>query len=583
MVENFLAPKRSQIFGLDIDDVAVRIVELSQRQDGSLCLERYAIERLKEHAVTDGSVNDIEAVGSAINAAASRVEGAARNAAVGIPAVSMTLKTLRLPSSLEEQALEAQVSVEATQQLPFALDEIGLDFFAFPAEEDDSSVQDVLVAAARKEKIDERVAAVDMSKYKVAVVDAESLALGYALQVTVPEMEADVGNIGYVYVGRDRIELSIFRNQRQIFSRAQIFGRQPLLSEIARAYNLSPDDAKLCREDPALRPADYTEAVLQPYFRYLASEVNRALQLFFASTHNSAVDLIVVGGLLENVPAFLGVFADALSVETRVANPFAGIPAAPHLDRNNLDAAAPELLVAFGLAVRGMGHGPGTRGGRKQAPAFPLINLLPHREARRATLRKQFTFWTGVVFAAAFGVALLGHAVISGITTSQESRNAFVAAETAKLDVKIGEIRRLDDDINALLARKRVIEDLQTDRSQAVILMDQLVRAVPPGMTLTSLKQAGPKVSVSGYAESSDLVSEFMVAIQNSSALEAPELVEIKSGDIKDKRVAQFQLNFLEKRQQHESLDEDTRGRKRSAARETLRSAIKSSAVKGDK
>jgi type IV pilus assembly protein PilN len=176
------------------------------------------------------------------------------------------------------------------------------------------------------------------------------------------------------------------------------------------------------------------------------------------------------------------------------------------------------------------------------------VNLLPWRAARRAAARKHLAILAGMVGALAVAIVVLVHGVIAGYIAVQEGRNDYLRKENARLDKEIAEIKKLQDEIAALLARKQVIERLQADRSQVVYLMDQLVRQTPDGVYLKSLKQTGLRVNVTGYAQSSARVSTLMRNISASPYLENPELIEIKAAAVGNKRVSEFNMNLSLKR-----------------------------------
>lgn len=180
--------------------------------------------------------------------------------------------------------------------------------------------------------------------------------------------------------------------------------------------------------------------------------------------------------------------------------------------------------------------------------AAARINLLPHREERRKAARQHF-------FVIAAGTAVLGalivvamHGFYAARIEKQDERNRFLKSEIAKLDKEIAEINKLKSEIQALLARKQVIETLQTDRAQTVHLLDELVRQMPEGVYLKSVTQAGLNVNVVGYAQSNARVSTLMRNIESSPWLGNPGLVEVKADTAQKRRVAQFILNFQVKR-----------------------------------
>lgn len=178
------------------------------------------------------------------------------------------------------------------------------------------------------------------------------------------------------------------------------------------------------------------------------------------------------------------------------------------------------------------------------------INLLPHREERRKRARQHFAVLAGV--SAIVGVAIVGavHVFNANRISAQADRNAFLKGEIAKLDKQIDEIKKLKDEIAALLARKQVIETLQADRAQTVHLLDELVSVMPEGVYLRAFKQRGLRVNLLGYSQSNARVSTLMRNIDASPWIERPELVEIRAANVAKKRVSEFNLNFSVKRTQ---------------------------------
>jgi type IV pilus assembly protein PilN len=182
----------------------------------------------------------------------------------------------------------------------------------------------------------------------------------------------------------------------------------------------------------------------------------------------------------------------------------------------------------------------------------PRINLLPHREARRELKKK--IFWGMTALSAIAGVVTIGvvWTILQGYISSQQARNEFVRNENRKLDTQIKEIATLRQEIDGLRARQRAVEDLQADRNQPVYLLDEVVKQVPEGIYLRSIKQEDRRVNVSGWAASNERVSEFLRNLQNNSrVLEKPELIEIKVAGQGpaglNRRVFEFSLNFTMK------------------------------------
>ena len=181
------------------------------------------------------------------------------------------------------------------------------------------------------------------------------------------------------------------------------------------------------------------------------------------------------------------------------------------------------------------------------------INLLPHREAKRKARKK--AFYTSLVFSAILGglVVLAVGGFIETRISSQKQRNEFIKQENVKLDAEIKEIASLKQEIEALKARQQAVEDLQGDRNQPVYLMDELVKQVPEGSYLRTIKQEGQRVVMTGYAQSNERVSELLRNLGNNSPwLERPDLIEIRSAGVgqgkEQKKVFDFTINVGIKR-----------------------------------
>jgi len=185
-----------------------------------------------------------------------------------------------------------------------------------------------------------------------------------------------------------------------------------------------------------------------------------------------------------------------------------------------------------------------------------LINLLPHREEKRRQRKRAYFASLAACAVAGLAIVLVWYSVLGQMTSAQESRNAFLKAEIDRLDAQIKDIATLRAEIDALNARKKAVEDLQNDRNVPVYLLNELVKQTPEGVYLTSIRQNGQIVSISGVAQTNERVSEFLRnTLYNSTWLERPDLVEIKSaaataGSRDQRRLYDFSMRVTIKRQQ---------------------------------
>lgn len=190
------------------------------------------------------------------------------------------------------------------------------------------------------------------------------------------------------------------------------------------------------------------------------------------------------------------------------------------------------------------------------------INLLPHREEKRKARRQQFYALTGLTLVLGGLIVALGNGIISGYVSAQDEKNAFLKTEIAALDKSIDEIKRLREQTDALLQRKRVIESLQGNRSEAVGLFNELAKNVPEGVYIKKVSQQANKINLVGYAQSNARVSSLMRNLESSPLLERPTLIEIKGATVDKRRMNEFSLDLFITRAVDEADSTTAKGRK---------------------
>ena len=190
------------------------------------------------------------------------------------------------------------------------------------------------------------------------------------------------------------------------------------------------------------------------------------------------------------------------------------------------------------------------------------INLLPHRQLKREQRKKQMAVGAGIAVAIGLVVGLLGHTYLSGRVDTQRMRNAYLAEETKKLDAQIEKIKAIKEQTADLMARKQVVEGLQTNRAESVHLIDQLVRQLPEGVWIKTVKQTGQVVNIVGYAQTNGRISTLMRNLDSSEWLEKPELVEIKAVALNNNPISEFGMNVRVKRAHVENPEAGQKGGK---------------------
>lgn len=345
--------KGRPLVGLDISSSAVKMVELTEAGSNQYRLERYAIEPLPRDAVTDGNIASLDGVADAIRKAWKRLGTSTRSVALALPSSAVITKKINLPAGLRELDMEVQVESEANQYIPFAIEEVNLDFQVLGPVGNGADEVEVMIAASRKEKVEDRVAAAESAGLKALVMDVESFAAQSAFGLICSRLpDGGKGKIvALVDVGANAMKVTIFRDDAVLYSREQAFGGYQLTQDIMRNYGMSAEEAEAAKRANSL-PENYEHDLLKPFMDSLGLEVSRALQFFFTSTQFNQVDMIVLAGGCAVVPGLDQIVASRTQVTTQVANPFQGMALSQRVRPRNLATEAPALMVACGLAMR---------------------------------------------------------------------------------------------------------------------------------------------------------------------------------------------------------------------------------------
>jgi type IV pilus assembly protein PilM len=352
-IQSLLGGKSKALIGLDISSSAVKLVELVEAGANQYRLERYAIEPLPRDAVMDGNIASLEAVAESIRRAWRRLGSSTKQVALALPAAAVITKKITLPAGLRELEMEIQVESEANQYIPFAIEEVNLDFQVLGPAGTGADEVEVLIAASRKEKVEDRVAAAEAAGLRAVVMDVESFASQSAFDLIKRRLpEAGKGKVvALVDVGAQMMKVTVLRDDNVLYSREQAFGGNQLTQDISRNYGMSTEEAEAAKRSNSL-PENYEHDLLRPFSESVALEISRALQFFFTSTQFNQVDHIILSGGCSVISGIDQVVAGRTQVTTEVANPFVGMSLSQKIRPKNLAADAPALLVACGLALR---------------------------------------------------------------------------------------------------------------------------------------------------------------------------------------------------------------------------------------
>lgn len=352
---DFFKETTPPLIGVDISSSAVKMVELSSSAKGKYKLEAYSTAPLPKDAIVDGNVMNLDMVVDATKQAWKLLSSREKRAALALPSSAVISKKVIMQAGLREEDMEAQVEGEANQYIPFSLDEVNLDFQIIGPAPNSPDEVEVMIAAARKEKIEDRVAAAEGAGLKVSVVDVET----YATEAAYTLVASQLPNSGkgqtvmIIDIGAQGMHINVMNDGKSVYTREQTFGGMQLTQEIQRRFGLSAEEAEIAKRKGGL-PDSYDGEVLQPFVQSLATEVARALQFFTSSTQYNRVDHIVLAGGCAAITGVDMLVQGQAQVNTIVANPFHEMTVSNKIKQQQITFDAPSLLIACGLAMRGI-------------------------------------------------------------------------------------------------------------------------------------------------------------------------------------------------------------------------------------
>ena len=352
---DFFNDSTPALIGVDISTSAVKMVELSASGKGAYRLEGYSIAAIPKDAILDGNIVGLEQVSDAVKLAWKLLGSREKRTALALPSAAVITKKVMMSADLRETDMEAQVEAEANQYIPFPLEEVNIDFQVIgPAPKNPDEVE-VLIAASRKEKIEDRVAAAEDAGLKVIVMDVDT----YATEAAYSLVANQLPNAGkdqtvmIIDIGAVMMHINVLQDNKSVYIREQAFGGSQLTQEIQRRFGLSIEEAEIAKRKGGL-PESYDNEVLQPFMLSLSTEVARALQFFTSSTQYNRIDHIVLAGGCAAIPAMDVMVQDRTQVNTIIANPFQSMSLGSKVKQQQVAIDAPALIVACGLAMRGV-------------------------------------------------------------------------------------------------------------------------------------------------------------------------------------------------------------------------------------
>ena len=353
LLDLLLGRKHVPMIGLDISSSSAKLVELGKSANGEYVLERMASEPFEKGWITDGQIEKFDEVAAAVRKLLDKSGTKTRLVVMAMPQSAVITKRINLPAGLRDEELELQVESEANQYIPFSLDEVSLDFCVIGPSPTSGGDIEVLIAASRKERVQDRQGLAEAAGLKPVVLDIESHASLLAISRvvdTLPNEGRDV-LVALFEIGADTTSLKVLREGEMLYDRDQAFGGSQLTTLISRQYGFSFEEAEQ-KKLAAELPEDYESTILHSFVDSLSQEIGRALQYFFTSTPHHKVHYVMLAGGTATLPGLKDRVTELTGFAAMVVNPFDGMKIGSAVRETRVRKEAPSYLTACGLAMR---------------------------------------------------------------------------------------------------------------------------------------------------------------------------------------------------------------------------------------
>ncbi|MCU7373564.1 pilus assembly protein PilM [Paucibacter sp. O1-1] len=353
LLDVLLGRKHPPMIGLDISSSSVKLVELGQNASGEMVLERFATESFEKGWITDGQIEKFDEVADAVRRVVARSGTRTRDAVLAMPQSAVITKKIMLPAGLRDEELEIQVEAEANQYIPFSLDEVSLDFCVIGPSPTSVGDVEVLIAASRKDRVQDRQGLAEAAGLRPVILDIESHASRMAmgrLITNLPNAGKDA-LVALFEIGADTTSLKVLRDDEMLYDRDQAFGGSQLTQLISRQYGFSFEEAEQKKLSNEL-PEDFETVVLNPFVDSLSQEIGRALQYFFTSTPHHKVHYVMLAGGTATLAGLKERVTELTGFACMVVNPFENMGLGSAVREPKLRREAPAYLTACGLAMR---------------------------------------------------------------------------------------------------------------------------------------------------------------------------------------------------------------------------------------
>lgn len=332
----------------------MKIIELTKKGE-VYKVDNYAALGVENIAQSTNNTDEaLQNIADVISDILSKYKIKTKHAAIALSNSKASVKVIEIPDDLLEDEVETQITMESERFIPYAIDEVYLDF-KFIAKSEVEGYNDYIIVAAKTEDVEFIVDAVEMAGLKVKVVDIESYTTENSFRLIENQIQSDLPKeervIALIDIGASTMTINIFYNGKSIYMRENLFGGNQLTDEIKERYGISREEAGFIKKKGGL-PDTYEQDILNPFIHSIIQEVSRFLHVFYSSSRFNQVDQIVLCGGTGGLKGLDKAIEEKLAVKTIVANPVKDMEISSKIDKSHLYGDAPALMTAVGLALR---------------------------------------------------------------------------------------------------------------------------------------------------------------------------------------------------------------------------------------
>lgn len=351
-IEKLFSTKTASTLGIDISSASVKILQLS-RSNGKYKVEAFGVVQMPPNVMHEKEIKEPDILCETIEKALKIAKATAKQAILSVPDSAVISKVITMDAALSDDEMETQIKVEADKYIPYPIEEVNLDFHVLGLTEKDSSLAEVLLAAAKTSIVESRAEVVRLAGLKPAVVDVESFAIERACQTLLSHLPNE-GNdklVGILDLGAYVTNFTVLENFSTMFTREEEFGGGQLFQTLQEQYGMTKQDAFDTLIN-ARWPEGFEDAVLKPFKQATVLQIKRSLQFFSSTSQNTELDILVLAGGVALLAGLAEEVETGVGVETIIANPFENMTFKRGLDKDALYSAGPSFMACCGLALR---------------------------------------------------------------------------------------------------------------------------------------------------------------------------------------------------------------------------------------